>query len=130
MQTKSYLEVLREVYIPAIGSIWKAPNRIWKTGFASNKTFDGLHPALVEKVSKDKIQVRIVPGTSKDYKKGSCVFIVDLNGYGRKSFFLLNLSMPILIEQLLELERGWNGIEELNEKQQADFLWKIKICKG
>lgn len=130
MEIKSYLEVLKSVYLPAIGSIWKAPNRIWKTGFASNKTFDGLHPALVEKVNTDKIQVRLVPGTSKDYKKGSCVYIVDLNNCGRKSFFLLKLSMPFLIEDLLDLEKGWDNKYELDEKQLNSFNWQIKICKG
>ena len=38
--------------------------------------------------------------------------------------------MPYIIEDLLNLGRGWNGIDGLNEEQTNDFKWQIKICKG
>ncbi len=125
-----YRTVLKRIYKPEIGSIWKAPNRIWKNSFAKNKDPEDFHPSIVEKVKQDTVSVQLAPGTTKEYQKGSCVFKVDLKEDGIFSFFLLKLSMPYIIEDLLELERGWNGVESLNEKQLKDFKWQIKICKG
>jgi len=125
-----YLSVLADIYLPEIGSIWKAPNNIWTNKFAKNKNPKDVHPSIVEKVKKDGVSVQLAPGTSKEYQKGSCVFKVDLKGNGEYSFFLLKLSMPYLIDDLLKLNRGWNNIEILNEEQLKAFIWQIKICKG
>ena len=125
-----YLGILKQIYRPEIGSIWKAPNDIWTGSFAKNKNPEDLHPSIVEKVKQDNVSVQLAPGTSKEYQKGSCVFKIDLKGGGEYSFFLLKLSMPYIIDDLLNLDRGWNGIETLNEKQLKDFEWQIKICKG
>jgi hypothetical protein len=125
-----YLSILKKIYKPEIGSIWKAPNKIWTTNFARNKNPEDLHPSIVEKVKQDGVSVQLAPATSKEYQKGSCVFIIDLKGDGEYSFFLLKLSMPYIIDDLLNLDRGWNGVESLNEKQLKDFEWQIKICKG
>jgi hypothetical protein len=38
--------------------------------------------------------------------------------------------MPYIIDDLLNLGRGWNGVDNLNEQQLKDFEWQIKICKG
>jgi hypothetical protein len=124
------MDVLKKIFIPPVGSIWKIENYRWKTGFAKNKDLYGLHPAIVERIKNDKISIVIVPGTSKSYKKGSCVFNVDLSNNGIKSHFLLKLSMAVLIEDLLESKKGWNNIMELNQKQLSDFQWQIKICRG
>ncbi len=125
-----YKEVLRKIYRPEVGSIWKAPNRIWNNSFAKNKPAESFHPSIVEKIKNDGISVQLAPGTTKEYQQGSCVFKVDLKGDGIFSFFLLKLSMPYIIEDLLKLERGWNGVESLNENQLKDFKWQIKMCKG
>lgn len=125
-----YRDILRRIYQPEIGSIWKAPNNIWTNSFAKNKSKNDYHPSIVEKIRKDNISVQLVPGTTKNYQKGSCVFKVDLVGDGIFSYFLLKLSMPYIIEDLLNLGRGWNGIDGLNEEQTNDFKWQIKICKG
>lgn len=125
-----YRDILRRIYQPEIGSIWKAPNIIWKNSFAINKSQNGFHPSIVEKIRKDNISVQLVPGTTKEYNKGSCVFKVDLAGDKTFSFFLLKLSMPYIIEDLVKLDRGWNGIDVLNDEQTKDFKWQIKICKG
>ena len=125
-----YRDILKRIYKPEIGSIWKAPNSIWTNNFAKNKKPKGYHPSIVEKIRQDNVSVQLAPGTSKEYKKGSCVFKIDLKGDGKYSFFLLKLSMPYIIDDLLNLDRGWNGIESLNEKQLKDLEWQIKICKG
>lgn len=125
-----YLSILKQIYKPEIGSIWKAPNNIWTCGFAKNKKPEDFHPSIVEKVKQDGVFVQLAPGTTKEYQKGSSVFKIDLNGNGEYSFFLLKLSMPYIIDDLLNLDRGWNGIDSLNESQLQDFEWQIKICKG
>ncbi len=125
-----YLEVLRSIYKPDFGSIWKAPNCIWTTGFAKNVAQSECHPAVVEYMKSDNVSVQLVPGTSVDYNKGSCVFKVDLASNGKLSYFLIKLSMPYSMSSLLKLKRGWDGIQDLSEDQKKDFLWQIKICKG
>ncbi|MEA3495959.1 MAG: hypothetical protein U9R42_07985 [Bacteroidota bacterium] len=125
-----YLGILKQIYKPEIGSIWKAPNNIWTGNFAKNKNPEDFHPSIVEKVKQDGVSVQLAPGTTKEYQKGSCVFKIDLKEDGEYSFFLLKLSMPYIIDDLLNLDRGWNGIDSLNEKQLQDFEWQIKICKG
>ena len=126
----NYKDILRKIYHPEVGSIWKAPNQIWTSNFAKNKNGEGFHPSIVEKLKGDKISVQLAPGTTKEYRKGSCVYKADIKGDGKYSFFLLKLSMPYIIDDLLNLNRGWNGIDSLNEKQLQDFEWQIKICKG
>lgn len=125
-----YKDVLKKIYKPEFGSIWKAPNQIWISNFAKNKSKDDLHPAIVERIRKDNVSVQLAPGTTKEYKINSCVFKIDLAGDGIFSFFLLKLSMPYIIEDLLNLERGWNGVDVLNKEQISDFKWQIKVCKG
>ena len=126
----NYLDVLKKIYKPEIGSIWKAPNKIWTGSFAKNKKPEDFHPSIVEKVKQDGVSVQLAPGTTKEYQKGSCVFKIDLNGDGKYSFFLLKLSMPYISDDLLNLDRGWSGIDSLNESQLHNFEWQIKICKG
>ena len=125
----SYFEVLKEIWKPPVGSIWKIPNYIWNTGFATNKSKDDIHPAIVEKLFKDNLHARIVPGTSKDYNKGKCVYEVDFSNQGKISYFLIRLSMPILIDDFNNLKRGWDRIEDLNEEQLSEFKRQVKICR-
>ena len=125
-----YKALLRKIYMPEVGSIWKAPNNIWTTSFARNKDDKNYHPSIVERLRFDGVSVQLAPGTSKDYKVGSCVYQADLFNNGKTSYFLLKLSMPYVIESLLELDKGWNGIEYISNGDLDDFKWKIKICKG
>ena len=67
----------RSKLIPQFGSIWKAPNRIWTSGFARHSEKNEIHPSVIEKIYTDKITVSLVPGTSIE-KRGSCVFKADL----------------------------------------------------
>lgn len=76
---KDWKQILYNVYTPDIGSIWVAPNGIWKNSFASNKPETEFHPSVVGKLSNCRTSCQIVPGTSKDYRKGACVFKVKLN---------------------------------------------------
>lgn len=125
-----YRDILKKIYKPEVGSIWNAPNLIWTNGFSKNKKGEGFHPSIVEKIKSDNVSVQIAPGTTKKYLKGSCVYKTDLMGDGKYSYFLLKLSMPYTIDDLLDLNRGWHGINSLSELQLKDFTWQIKICKG
>jgi len=125
-----YKSILKKIYQPEIGAIWKAPNKIWSNNFAKNINQENYHPAIIEKVRNDGISIQLAPGTSKEYNKGSCVFKIDLFEKKYHTHFLLKLSMPYLIDDILNLDRGWNDIDSLDDKQLKDFIWQIKMCKG
>lgn len=114
----------------ATGTLWRIPNKIWESGFAKNKPGDDFHPGLVGRMRKDGITVSLIPGTSKDYRKGSCVFKTRLTPLSRRSYFLLKFSMPVLIEDLEAYPRGWNNTTMLNDRQQKDLRLQIGFCKG
>jgi hypothetical protein len=124
------LSIVRSITNIEMGSIWAAPNSIWSNGFARNKSGEGYHPAIVERVKKDTITAVITPGTSKAYKIGSCVFKIRLSPLSKRSHFLLKLSMPYLVEELEMLQNNWNGVGKLSEKQIKDFQRQITWCKG
>jgi hypothetical protein len=112
---KDWKQILYDIYAPEIGSIWAAPNGIWANSFASNKSETDYHPSLVGKVSSCRTSCQIVPGTSKDYRRGSCVFKENLNTSDPTSplsYFLIDL---------------WIN---LNEEQLKAFKQQIKFCKG
>jgi hypothetical protein len=130
---KDWKQILYDIYAPEVGSIWAAPNGIWNNSFASNKSETDYHPSLVGKLSTCKTICQIVPGTSKDYRKGSCVFKVRLNSVDPSypiSYFLIDLWMTFSKSDLMALKQGWNGIEQLADKQLKDFKQQIKFCKG
>ncbi|MCF8265720.1 MAG: hypothetical protein K9I71_07240 [Ignavibacteriales bacterium] len=130
---KDWKEILNDLYLPEIGSIWAAPNRIWTNSFAANKKDSDFHPSVVGNVHHTKISCHLIPGTTKDYRKGSCVFKVKLNPSDANcphSFFLIDLWMTISKHDLFKLKSGWNGIENLNEKQLDDLKMQIKFCQG
>ncbi len=130
---KDWKQILYDIYSPEVGSIWAAPNGIWTNLFASNKSETDYHPSVVGKVSSCKTNCQIVPGTSKDYRKGSCVFKVKLNTIDPTcslSYFLIDLWMTFSKNELLTLKQGWNGIDNFTEQQLKDFKLQIKFCKG
>jgi len=130
---KDWTKILYDIYDPEVGSIWVAPNGIWTNSFASNKSKSDYHPSVIGKVSSCKTNCKIVPGTSKDYRKGSCVFNVKLNNVGLSypdSHFLIDLWMTFNKSDLLTLKQGWNGIHNLNELDLEKFKQQIKFCKG
>src|SRR5688500_9157405 len=115
---KDWKEILYNVYTPDIGSIWVAPNGIWKNSFASNKPETDFHPSVVGKISSCRTSCQIVPGTSKDYRRGACVFKVKLNPVDPDSplsYFLIDLWMTFNKSDLLTLKKGWNGVDNLIE---------------
>jgi hypothetical protein len=126
----NYKDVLKKIYRPETGSIWRAPNQIWSTDFAKNKDGDGLHPSVVEKLRDDGVSAQLAPGSSKDYNIGSCTFKAKIGSAEKTTYFLLKLSMPYIIEDLLSLDRGWSGVDSLTKAQLKDFEWQIKMCKG
>jgi len=130
---QDWKKILMTIYTPDMGSLWAVPNKIWNNGFASSKAGEELHPALVERVTPCKTITQIIPGTSKNYKQGSCVFKIKINQNDPTeltSYFLIKLSMPFTKETLVSLRQGWNGIDILNEKQIEDFKMQLKFCKG
>lgn len=130
---QDWKKILKTIYTPDIGSLWAVPNKVWNNGFATNKAGDDMHPALLEKITPCKTITYIIPGTSKEYKQGSCVYKVKINPVDMNScvsHFLIKLSMPFTKENLMDLRQGWNGIDELSEKQLADFKMQLKFCKG
>lgn len=130
---KDWKQILYDIYAPDVGSVWAAPNVIWTNSFASNKLETDYHPSVVGKLSCCKTNCQIVPGTSKDYRKGSCVFKIKINESDPtcpQSYFLIDLWMTFSKSDLLTLKQGWNGIESLNENQLKDFKQQIKFCKG
>lgn len=130
---QDWKKILMTIYTPDIGSLWAVPNKVWNNGFAHNKAGEDLHPALVERIAPCKTITHIIPGTTKDYKQGSCVFKIKINQKDPTaitSFFLIKLSMPFTKDTLISLSQGWNGVDVLNEKQLADFKMQLKFCKG
>jgi hypothetical protein len=130
---KNWKQILYDIYTPDTGSIWAAPNGIWTNSFASNKPETDYHPSVVGKVSACKTSCQIVPGTSKDYRKGTCVFKIKLNTIDPDcplSYFLIDFWMTFSKSDLLTLKRGWNAIDNLNERQLKDFKLQIKHCNG
>ena len=133
MQIKDWKNILQSIYTPDIGSFWAVQNKEWENGFAFNKPGEEFHPALVERVSPCKTIIHIIPGTSKNYKQGSCVFKIKINPSDTSpitSFFLIKLSMPMAKESLFNPRRSWNGVDVLNENQIEDFKMQLKFCRG
>lgn len=125
--------ILYDIYSPEIGSIWAAPNGIWKNSFALNKSENDFHPSLVGKVNEIQGSCKIVPGTSKNYRKGSCVFKVKIDEQDSEcilSYFLIDLWMTFNTKELIKLNHGWNGIEHLSEHAIKEFKMQIKFCHG
>jgi len=130
---KFWKQILYDIYSPEVGSIWAAPNGIWTNTFASKKSETDYHPSVVGKVSSCKTNCQIVPITSKDYRKGSCVFKVKLNIAEPDcpiSYFLIYFWMTFSKNDLLTLKQGWNGIQNLNEEQLKEFKQQIKFCNS
>jgi hypothetical protein len=129
----NWKDILYSIYDPEVGSIWAAPNGIWTNTFASNKLKTDYHPSVVGKLSSCKTNCQIIPGTSKDYRKGSCVYTLRLKPTDigcSESYFLIDLWMTFNKSDLLTLNKGWNGVENLNETQLKEFKLQIKFCKG
>jgi len=130
---QDWKQILSNIYRPEVGSLWTAPNGIWNNSFASNKNKEDCHPTVVGKVNTDNVSCRIIPGTTKEYQKGSCVFKVRINPYDSDypfSNFLIKFWMTYSINDLLKLKRGWNGLDSLNENQIKAMKLQIKFCTG
>lgn len=130
---KDWKQILFDIYTPDIGALLAAPNNIWSNSFAANKADTDLHPVVVGRVSSCKTNCNIVPGTTKAYTIGSCVYKVKLNPVDPScplSYFLINLWMTFSKSDLLKLKQGWNGVTILNDDQLKDFKQQIKFCKG
>ena len=124
LQLSKWKSILQDIYCPVIGSIWVAPNGIWNNHFAHNKDKDDFHPSVVG---------RVIPGTSKDYNKGTNVFRVKINPDDPDcpySHFLIKLRMTYNSKDLTNLQRGWNGIDTLSDSQTEELKLQIKFSLG
>lgn len=130
---KDWKEILFDIYTPDIGTLLAAPNNIWTNSFAANKAETGHHPAVIGRVSSCKTNCNIVPGTTKAYKNGCCVYKVKIDPIDPKcplTHFLIDFWMTFSKSDLMKLKQGWNGISILNIDQLKDFKQQIKFCKG
>jgi hypothetical protein len=125
----NFHEALKKLYVPQFGTIWKAPDKIWTSGFARHSKKYKTHPSVVEKIFKDKITISLVPGTSIKHP-GSCVFKAELTKDEIITYFLINFSMPYNIDDLKDLDYGFRDIYELTQEQKENFKRQIKYCRG
>jgi len=130
---QDWKQILSNIYTPEIGSLWTVPNGIWNNSFAANKDRDDCHPTVVGKVNTDNVSCRIIPGTTKEYQKGSSVFKVKINPADPNcptSIFLIKLWMTYNNSNLIQFNRGWSGIDILSNSQIEDLKLQIKFCYG
>lgn len=136
---QDWKQILSNIYSPEVGSIWVAPNSIWKVPkdnaentFAHNKTGNGFHPAVVGKLNSDSKSCQIIPGTTKEYQRGSCVFKIKITSDIEcpNSYFLIKLWMSYSFKDLQKLHRGWRGVDSLNNTQTKELRLQIKFCYG
>lgn len=130
---KDWKSILYTIYTPDIGSLWGVNNGFWRNSFAANKPDDDYHPGLVGKIGSCKTFCYLIPGTTKDYRRGSCVYKVKLNPTDPScpsSYFLIDLWITVNNSEFYKLKRGWNGIDNLNDIQLNDLIQQIKFCKG
>jgi hypothetical protein len=130
---QDWKQILLNIYTPEIGSVWSVCNGIWNNQFASGKDKNDCHPAVVGKLNKDSASCKIIPGTTKEYQRGSCVFRVKLNPYNPEcqiSNFLINLWMTYSNRELFKMKRGWDGVEILNEAQIRELKLQIRLYWG
>ena len=101
--------------------------------FAHNKDKDDFHPSVVGRVFDENKKCWIIPGTSKDYNKGTNVFRVKINPNDPDcpySYFLIKLRMTYNSKDLTNLQRGWNGIDSLSDSQIEELKLQIKFSLG
>lgn len=125
--------ILNEIYQPPIGSLWVLPNNVWNNSFAHNKRNDGIHPSVVGRVFPSDHKCWIIPGTSKDYIKGTGVFKTKINPSDPNcpiSYFLIKLRMTYNSKDLSNFQYGWNGIDSLSDNQVKDLKLQIKFYLG
>jgi len=111
---------------PGFGSIWRVPNKIWNS-FAKDKAAEMLHPGVVSREDKNGLTFQLTPGTSRK-SGGRCVFKTNLNSQEVRSHFIIKLSIPISKTKLMELERGWNGVDDLSYNDKKELRIKTRVC--
>lgn len=129
----NWKSILQEIYYPSIGSLWSAPNKIWNNSFAYNKSKDDFHPSVVGRVYDDNKKCWIIPGTTKEYNKGSNVFRTKIDPSNPDcpyTHFLIKLRMTYNSKDISMLQRGWNGIDSLSDSQIDDLKLQIKFSLG
>ena len=126
-------DILKQVYSPPIGSLWVAPNGIWNNSFAHNKDKDDFHPSVIGRIYDEGQKCWLIPGTSKEYNKGTNVFKVKIDTNDPEcpyTHFLIKLRMTYNSKDLPNLRRGWNGVDALSDSQIEDLKLQIKFSLG
>ena len=109
LKLSNWKSILQDIYCPVIGSIWVAPNGIWNNHFAHNKDKDDFHPSVIGRVYDENKKCWIIPGTSKEYNKGTNVFKVKIDPENPDcpySHFLIKLRMTYNSKDLPNLQHG------------------------
>ena len=133
LKLSNWKSILQDIYCPVIGSIWVAPNGIWNNHFAHNKGKDDFHPSVIGRVYDENKKCWIIPGTSKEYNKGTNVFKVKIDPENPDcpySHFLIKLRITYNSKDLPNLQRGWNGVDTLSDSQIEDLKLQIKFSLG
>ena len=133
LKLSNWKSILQDIYCPVIGSIWVAPNGIWNNHFAHNKDKDDFHPSVIGRVYDENKKCWIIPGTSKEYNKGTNVFKVKIDPENPDcpySHFLIKLRRTYNSKDLPNLQRGWNGVDTLSDSQIEDLKLQIKFSLG
>ena len=133
LKSSNWKSILQEIYCPIVGSIWVAPNGMWNNRFAQNKNKDDYHPSVIERVFDENRKCWIIPGTSKEYNKGTNVFKVKINPSDPEcpySHFLIKLRMTYNSKDLPNLQRGWNGVDTLSDSQIEELKLQIRYSLG
>ena len=151
LKLSNWKSILQDIYCPVIGSIWVAPNGIWNNHFAHNKDKDDFHPSVIGRVYDENKKYSIsifgkkkevydenkkcwiIPGTSKEYNKGTNVFKVKIDPENPDcpySHFLIKLRITYNSKDLPNLQRGWNGVDTLSDSQIEDLKLQIKFSLG
>lgn len=126
---RDFREILLNIYGVDIGSIWRAPNSVWKNNFAKDKEGTGFHPSMVISISKCNTSCKIVPGTSRK-NNGKCVSKIVISPINNKTtYFLFFFKMDISRQDLLRMKMGWGGCYSLSESQISDINEQIINCK-
>ena len=113
---------------PDFGSIWKVPNKIWGS-FAREKDPEGLHPGVISSKDRNRYTYQLTPGTSSK-SGGRCVYKTIFTSQEKKSYFILKLSIPITKTRLLELGRGWCGVDDLSSDDIERLKDQIFKCNN
>jgi hypothetical protein len=127
---KSFFEVLKEIWSPELGSIWKIRNSDWcelGRGFAKTNAPDAYHPGLVVRIHPDGHTLSVAPGTSKR-NNHKCTLKIDSKSKTGATHFLLMFAMPYTKNKLELSLQGIGGRRQLSDQELEMLEEKRTAC--